>query len=101
MPKLATFTPGRHVNPPRQRGTGEQPDAHRYERGGSNQVADDVLERLQRRLAGAGVAFDLLRHEPVYTSQQAAVARGTSLSSGAKALVCKADDHFDLFVLPA
>ncbi|MEX2559574.1 MAG: YbaK/EbsC family protein [Pirellulales bacterium] len=67
----------------------------------TDQVADNVLARLERRLADAGVPFDVVRHEPVYTSQQAAAVRGTSLSSGAKALVCKADDNFCLFVLPA
>src|SRR5262249_20334000 len=38
---------------------------------------------------------------PVYTSEQAAAVRGTSLASGAKALVIKAGDQFVLFVLPA
>ena len=47
------------------------------------------------------VSYDVLRHAPVYTSEEAARVRGTSLSSGAKALICRADDAFVMFVLPA
>jgi Ala-tRNA(Pro) deacylase len=62
---------------------------------------DTVFDRLSGKLTAAGVAFDVLRHEPVYTSEEAAAIRGTTLSSGAKALVCKADDRFVMIVLPA
>jgi len=61
----------------------------------------DVFERLHQRLMDAGVRFTVLRHEPVYTSEQAAAIRGTALASGAKALVVKAGDGFCLLVLPA
>lgn len=60
-----------------------------------------VFERLERRLQAAGVAFDVLRHQPVFTSSEAAEIRGTTLASGAKALVCKADERFVMLVLPA
>lgn len=40
-------------------------------------------------------------HAPVYTSAEAAVIRGVSLHSGAKALVLKAGDEFLMVVLPA
>jgi Ala-tRNA(Pro) deacylase len=60
-----------------------------------------VFERLHERLQQAGVPFTVLRHEPVYTSEQAAAVRGTSLASGAKALVMKAGEAFVLLVLPA
>jgi Ala-tRNA(Pro) deacylase len=60
-----------------------------------------VFERLSSKLAAAGMAFDVLRHAPVFTSDEAAAIRGTPLASGAKALVCKADEHFILVVLPA
>ena len=60
-----------------------------------------VNERLRQFLQQHDVSFDLTRHEPVYTSEQAALVRGTSLASGAKALVCKTDDRFVLFVLRA
>ncbi|MCY2992485.1 MAG: hypothetical protein NTY19_32080, partial [Planctomycetota bacterium] len=38
---------------------------------------------------------------PVYTSEEAARVRGTPLASGAKALVCKGEDRFVMFVVPA
>src|SRR2546425_13164945 len=60
-----------------------------------------VFERLESWLRERGVAFTVLRHEPVFTSEQAAAVRGTSLASGAKALVIKADERFVLLVLPA
>ena len=59
------------------------------------------FERLGEFLTQRGVPHDVLRHVPVYTSEEAARVRNTSLSSGAKALVCKADDRFVLIVLPA
>lgn len=59
-----------------------------------------VFDRLIALLDGEGVAYDVLRHEPVYTSEEAARVRGTPLASGAKALVCKADGKFVLLVLP-
>ena len=43
----------------------------------------------------------MTRHEPVYTSEQAARVRGVSLASGAKALIVKVDENFVHFVLPA
>jgi Ala-tRNA(Pro) deacylase len=64
-------------------------------------MAKSVFERLHERLEQAGIPFTVLRHEPVFTSEQAAAVRGTSLASGAKALVMKAGDRFVLLVLPA
>jgi Ala-tRNA(Pro) deacylase len=64
-------------------------------------VADSVFERIDAWLRQSGVTFTVLRHEPVYTSEQAAAVRGTSLASGAKALVVKAGERFVLLVLPA
>ena len=46
-----------------------------------------ICERLQDHLRQNGVGFTVLTHEPVFTSEQAAAVRGTSLASGAKALV--------------
>ncbi len=60
-----------------------------------------VFDRLERLLASTGVPFEVLRHEPVFTSVEAAAIRGTPLASGAKALVCKADERFVMIVLPA
>lgn len=60
-----------------------------------------VFQELQRRLQAAGVPFQVVTHPPVFTSEEAAQVRGTPLSSGAKALVCKAGERFTLLVLPA
>jgi Ala-tRNA(Pro) deacylase len=60
-----------------------------------------VFDRLRERLEQSGVPFTVTRHEPVFTSEQAAVVRGTTLASGAKALIVKAGERFVLIVLPA
>lgn len=60
-----------------------------------------VFERLEAWLQGKSITFTVLRHAPVFTSEQAAAVRGTSLASGAKALVLKAGEQFCLAVLPA
>jgi Ala-tRNA(Pro) deacylase len=60
-----------------------------------------VFDRLRAFLDPTGVTYAVTHHDPVFTSEQAAAIRGTSLASGAKALVCKADDHFLMIVLPA
>ncbi|MEX2188264.1 MAG: YbaK/EbsC family protein [Pirellulales bacterium] len=64
-------------------------------------MSESVFDRLTAKLDAEGVAYSVLRHAAVFTSQEAADVRGTSLASGAKALVCKADDAFVMFVLPA
>src|SRR5215469_9171296 len=64
-------------------------------------MSASVFDRLHERLQASGVAFTVLRHEPVFTSEQAAAVRGVPLSSGAKALVIKADEAFALLVVPA
>ena len=60
-----------------------------------------VFARLTALLDDARVPYAVTRHAPVRTSEEAAKVRGTPLSSGAKALVCKADERFVLFVMPA
>jgi Ala-tRNA(Pro) deacylase len=60
-----------------------------------------VTARLIARLEQAQIAFTRREHAPVFTSAEAAAVRGASLSSGAKALVCKVDQRFVMFVLPA
>ena len=60
-----------------------------------------VFQRIETWLKQQGLPFTVLRHEPVFTSEQAAAVRGTSLASGAKALVVKAGEKFVLIVLPA
>ena len=60
-----------------------------------------VFKRLTGLLEDNQIPFKVLEHDPVYTSEEAARVRGTSLSSGAKALICKIDSHFVMFVMPA
>jgi len=64
-------------------------------------MSDSVFARIEELLNARGAGFEVLRHEPVYTSEEAAEIRGTPLASGAKALVCKADGRFVMFVIPA
>jgi prolyl-tRNA editing enzyme YbaK/EbsC (Cys-tRNA(Pro) deacylase) len=64
-------------------------------------MPDSVLQRLTSLLESRQIGFDLLRHAPVFTSEEAAQVRGTPLASGAKALICKADERFVMIVLPA
>ncbi len=64
-------------------------------------MSASVFERLRERLTQQGVSFTVLRHEAVFTSEQAAAVRGVPLGSGAKALVVKAGDNFVLLVVPA
>ncbi|MDD4266764.1 MAG: YbaK/EbsC family protein [Pirellulales bacterium] len=64
-------------------------------------MSERVFDRLEDLLDRHGVQYDVLRHEAVHTSQQAARVRGTPLASGAKALICKGDDRVVMFVLPA
>jgi prolyl-tRNA editing enzyme YbaK/EbsC (Cys-tRNA(Pro) deacylase) len=60
-----------------------------------------VLDALRHFLASSGVEFTEKDHEPTFTSEQSARARGEALEIGAKALVIKTDDNYRLFVLPA
>jgi Ala-tRNA(Pro) deacylase len=64
-------------------------------------MSESVVQRVESLLNEHQVPFDVLRHAPVYTSEEAARVRGTPLASGAKALVCKGDDTVVMFVLPA
>lgn len=60
-----------------------------------------VFERIEQLLRGARVSFEMMRHAPVYTSEEAAAIRGTALTSGAKALIMKIGEHFEMLVMPA
>lgn len=46
------------------------------------------------------IAYEVIEHEPVFTSEQAAQVRGLSLKQGAKSLLLKADKDFILVILP-
>src|SRR5512136_2281054 len=62
---------------------------------------ESVFLRVENLLKQRGVRFEVLRHAPVFTSEEAAAVRGVALSTGAKALICKVDDRFVMFVIPA
>jgi len=64
-------------------------------------MPETVFDRLVQLLTSRETEFDVTRHAPVYTSEQAAAVRGVPLCSGAKALICKADDRFAMVVIPA
>ena len=64
-------------------------------------MLDSVFDRLESLLRQHDIVFRVQQHEPVYTSEEAARIRGTPLASGAKALICKGDDSFVMFVVPA
>jgi Ala-tRNA(Pro) deacylase len=63
-------------------------------------MSESVFLRVENLLKQHGVSFGVLRHQPVFTSEQAAAVRGVALSAGAKALICKVDDCFVMFVIP-
>lgn len=60
-----------------------------------------VFDRVTALLDAQAVNYEVLRHAPVFTSQEAATVRGTTLASGAKALICKVDNRLVMFVMPA
>lgn len=61
-----------------------------------------VFEHIKKLLNTHGVPFDLREHPPVYTSQEAAAARGCDLKQGAKALVLHVDkERYVLAVISA
>lgn len=61
----------------------------------------EVFRQLVAALNEAGISFAHTHHKPVYTSAEAAQARGSSLHSGAKALIVKSGDKFLMAVMPA
>lgn len=65
------------------------------------QPDNDITARLLAKLEQAGIDFVLTEHEAVYTSAEAAEVRGSSLHSGAKALIVKGNDDFVMAVIPA
>src|SRR5262245_40053630 len=64
-------------------------------------MSNSTLEQIRELLTSKAVQFKEISHEPTHTSAESARVRGESLSVGAKALLLKTDDEFQLFVLPA
>ena len=56
--------------------------------------------QLVELLQSNNLEYELIEHEPVYTSSEAASIRGLGLKNGAKSLLIKVDDVFMMFVLP-
>ena len=59
-----------------------------------------ISDRLAKVLTEKSIQYEVIKHKPVFTSEQAANVRGVSLSSGAKALICKTNDDYVLFTIP-
>lgn len=64
-------------------------------------MSQTILEKIRNHLKAAGIDFREVHHQPTRTSEESAAARGEALNVGAKALLLKTDDVFQLFVLPA
>lgn len=59
----------------------------------------DIFASIQRFLDDNGVAYRAAHHQPTYTSEESAKARGEDMKIGGKALVMKIGNDFRLFVL--
>lgn len=64
-------------------------------------MADAVYDSIVAMLNAAGVPYRAVHHEPTYTSEESARARGEDVRIGGKALLVKGGDVFRLFVLSA
>lgn len=60
-----------------------------------------IFEAIQELLEAAQIQYKHLHHEATPTSEDSARVRGDALSSGAKAIVYKVQDEFNLFVFAA
>lgn len=61
----------------------------------------ELFHKIIELLEKSGVGFDVIDHEPVFTSKEAARVRGTKLCQGAKALVLFGDKKPLMIVVPA
>jgi len=61
----------------------------------------EVFQKICKYLESKNVVFKQISHEPTFTSEESAKARGEDLSIGGKAILMKADTSFVLFVLSA
>ncbi len=58
-----------------------------------------VFERIKDMLDAKGIDYEVLEHEPVFTSEKAAEARGTGRKQGCKALVVKKQKGYVMAVV--
>lgn len=63
-------------------------------------MSEAVFQKIIELLKKKNIKFSIFEHEPVYTSEQAAKIRGSSLKQGAKALIFVADGKPVMFVVP-
>lgn len=61
---------------------------------------DSVFEKITTLLKENKIDYKLIEHKPVFTSEDAAKIRGSSLKFGAKALIMKADKNPIMIVVP-
>jgi prolyl-tRNA editing enzyme YbaK/EbsC (Cys-tRNA(Pro) deacylase) len=61
----------------------------------------DTLNKICKLLRTSGVVFSEIHHEPTYTSEASAAARGEELRTGGKAILMKLEEKFKLFVIAA
>ncbi len=64
-------------------------------------MPESVYNKIIAMLDAAGVSYRAVQHEPTFTSEESARARGEDVRIGGKALLVKAGDEFRLFVLSA
>ena len=60
-----------------------------------------IFQQIKALLDQHDISYRHVHHQPTYTSEQSARARGESTRIGGKALVMKIEDQFRLFVLSA
>ena len=65
----------------------------------------DTFSTIKRALDENGIVYSLFEHEPVFTSEQAAIVRGRSVEEGmkrgAKAMIMRSGGlFFNLYCLP-
>jgi len=61
----------------------------------------NIFSNICALLADRNVVFRTIHHQPTFTSEESAAARGEEVKIGGKALVMKVDDKFKLFVISA
>ena len=64
-------------------------------------MSEQVLLSIREMLDERGIEYREVHHQPTFTSEQSAAARGESIRIGGKALLLKVGDEFKLFVLSA
>ena len=68
-------------------------------------MSQAVFEKIKKLLDDNKIEYELVKHEPVFTSEQAAKMRGKGMKEGmrrgAKAMIFKVNDYFVQCVVPA